>query len=153
MPTQRREAQLLGRCGEGLGWSGELQNSLDEAIDGTGNGVITHQRDGIEEARHLIEVMGGNDHGAAVFLTQHLIKELAALCVKAEIGFVEKHDFAARSNGEDEAHRRLLPAGKGRISLGRNIKANQQLIKPLIIPMRPPCLSYDAQLSDAPGIR
>ena len=78
------------RDSDGLGWTSELQNPLDEVIDWTGNWIISHERNGIEKARHLIEVMGGNDHGAAVFLSQHLIKELPALCIEAEIGFVEK---------------------------------------------------------------
>ena len=97
--------------------------------------------------------MGGDDNGTTVFLAQHLIKELAALCIKAEIGFVEKHDFAAGSYGKDESHRRLLPAGQGRIGLGRYVEANQQLIETLLIPTRPARLTNDAQLSDAPGIR
>ena len=88
-----------------------------------------------------------------MFLTKDLIEKLAALCVEAQIRLVEKHDLAARSNGEDKAHSRLLPAGQGRIGLGRYVEANQQLIEPLLIPMRPARLTNNAQLSDAPGIR
>lgn len=97
--------------------------------------------------------MSGDDDGTAVFLAKDLIEQLASLCVEAEIGFVKEHDFAARSNGEDEADRRLLPAGQGRIGLGRYIEANQQLIETLLIPARPARLTNDAQLSDVPGIR
>ena len=47
----------------------------------------------IQMPREFIEVVGRDNNGPAMFLAQHIVENLALFNVKAEIGFIEKHEL------------------------------------------------------------